>query len=86
MTYIIGIVIFVASWLVGVFGFSQIIGSLQNLKERPPSMSAFTIIIWIVILGAVWFVVHHFFASFKIVYYIGTAVSLLLVLGAGKIH
>ncbi len=86
MKYVIGFAVLAVSWLVGVFGFSQIIGSLQNLKVRHPGMSAFTIIIWVVILAAVCFVVHRFFVGYRILYYIGTGISFLLVLSAGKIQ
>lgn len=45
------VLIAVIAWIIGVFGWSQIIGSLQNLDRRKSLF--FTLIVWIVILGAV---------------------------------
>ena len=86
MKILIGSVVLFAAWISGVFGFAQIIGSLQNRKTRGAAMSAFTIILWVLILGAICFVAHHFFFSYRIVYYIGTGVSFIQVLFSGKIE
>lgn len=86
MKYVIIAVVFFVSWVVGVFGFAQIIGSLQNLRERGAAMSAFTIIFWSVILIALGVGVHYFLLDYRIVYYVGTGISLLQVLAAGKIQ
>lgn len=86
MKYVIGAAVLVVSWVIGVLGISQIIGTLQNLKSRAPVASAFTLILWLVIMGAACFAVHRFIPDFRIVYYIGTGISLVQVLAAGRIQ
>lgn len=83
---LIGCVVLFVAWISGVFGFAQIIGSLQNLRIRGPAMSAFTIILWVLILGAICFVAHHFFFPYRIVYYVGTGISFIQVLCSGRIE
>ncbi len=48
------IIIGVIAWVVGVIGWSQIIGSLQNLDRRKGLL--ITLVLWIVIMGAVAYV------------------------------
>lgn len=86
MKYLIGFGVLVVAWLVGVFGFSQIVGSLQNIRSRSTGATAFTILFWGAILAVVCFVAHRFFLDYRIVYYIGTGLSLLQVLSVGKIQ
>ena len=68
------------------FGFCQIIGSFQNFHIRGVGMTAFTIILWAVILIASFFAAKSFFADQLIAYYIGTGASFLMSLKAGKIQ
>ena len=44
------IIIGVIAWIVGVIGWSQIIGSLQNLDRRKGLLV--TLVLWIAIMGA----------------------------------
>ena len=53
---------------------------------RGAAMSAFTIILWVLILGAICFVAHHFFFPYRIVYYVGTGISFIQVLCSGRIE
>ena len=48
------IIIGVIAWIAGVFGWSQIIGSLQNLDRRKGLLV--TMVLWILIMGAVAYV------------------------------
>ena len=43
------IIIAAVAWILGVFGWAQIIGSLQNIKTR--KSLAFTLVLWIVIMA-----------------------------------
>ena len=86
MKILIGCVVLFVAWISGVFGFAQIIGSLQNLRMRGAAMSAFTIILWALILGAICFVAHHFFFPYRIAYYVGTGISFIQVLCSGRIE
>jgi CHASE2 domain-containing sensor protein len=44
------IIIGVVAWIIGVIGWSQIIGSLQNLDRRKGLLV--TLVLWILIMGA----------------------------------
>lgn len=73
--------IFIA-FVVGTFGFSQIIGSIQTRQRN----YIFTILFWIVILATEFFLMRTFWGSYMMGYYAGTIISLLASLGAGKIR
>ena len=78
------LVIAVIAFIVGVFGFSQIIGALQNISWRPGLIVP--MLLWIAILvGGVWLELR-LFPSHPIPLIIGYVVSLLAVLSSGKIH
>ena len=74
------------AYLLGLFGFSQIIGSLQNVKTRGAGMTVFTIAIWFVILMTGWFLRNRFAPEQDVAYYVATAVSFVQILLAGKIQ
>lgn len=80
------IVIMIITWFVGVFGWAQIVGSLQNVKQRGIAMTLFTISIWCLIMGGTAYVCLHFFAAHKIALCIGYGVSLVIILFSGKIQ
>ena len=44
------IIIATIAWLVGVFGWAQIIGSIQNIRTRKNLL--FTLMLWIIIMVA----------------------------------
>ena len=72
----------VITLFVGILGWSQIIGSLQNIKNRPNLIIA--LILWLVImigLGYYFIVQKNAFIPTLI----GYAVSLVMVLSQGKI-
>jgi uncharacterized membrane protein YidH (DUF202 family) len=79
------IIIAIATWALGVFGFSQVIGSIQNFKQRGAAASIITISIWIIILGAGYYTVNKYFSSSIVGLYIGYGVSLINVFMSGKI-
>lgn len=86
MYYVFFFLILFASFAVGTFGFCQIIGSLQQIRIRPPYMTAITIIIWVAIFVGVWFLVHNLLYSYRVAFYIGAGIGLLSSLHAGKIE
>lgn len=73
------------AWFVGIWGWSQIIGSIQHARMRGVKMTALTISIWVVILcgitAAVYFALNKYFVAFLI----GLGVSLACILFAGEI-
>lgn len=78
------IITLIIAFAVGVFGFSQIIGSLQNLHSRPGLLG--TMILWTVILCAGAFFVVSNFPEEKLAMIIGYAASFVTVLGQGKVE
>lgn len=86
MDFVAMIGVAAAAYVVGVFGFAQIVGSLQNVRARGIGMTLFTIILWSAILAGGWFLMHTFAPSHSVAYYIATGVSLVQILGAGKIQ
>jgi len=85
MKYLLFLVVLAGAYFIGVFGFCQIIGSLQNILVRPPMATVFTTVLWIGILLGVFFLVKHFLNSQIIALYIGYGISLVMALRAGKI-
>lgn len=79
---VIGIICYVA----GVFGFAQIVGSLQNVAYRGIGATLFTIILWLAILGGGVWIVLAFFKTYLWAMILGYGISLLQVLCAGKIR
>lgn len=75
-----------AAWFVGIFGWAQIIGSIQHRYERRASATATTIIIWIVILAAVTVAVHSLLRQYFVAYLVGLGVSFLKILFSGRIE
>ena len=70
MNFVVMIGVGIGAYVLGVFGFAQIIGSLQNASRRGTAFTLFTIVLWTVILIGGWFLMHTFAPSHKIVYYI----------------
>lgn len=77
------IIIVAIAWVVGVFGWAQVIGSVQNIKERPNLW--LTLILWIAILIIVAYIVTTKFAGL-VPLGIGYIISLIQVLSFGKIE
>lgn len=77
------IIIAAIAWVVGVFGWAQVIGSVQNIKERPNLW--LTLILWIAILIIVAYIVTTKFAGL-VPLGIGYIISLIQVLSSGKIE
>ena len=86
MNILILVLVGAGAYILGVFGFAQIIGSLQNVRARGIWMTLFTIILWSAVLVVGWFLMHTFAPSHSVIYYIATGVSLIQILGAGKIQ
>lgn len=74
----------ILSFIVGVIGFSQIIGSIRTIRIRGIAISSCTIGLWVVILGVFLAIVFFFIPSYKTSFLIGMALSILMSLGSGK--
>lgn len=53
MDYLFFLVVLLVSWVIGVVGWAQIIGSIQNIRVRPNLIIA--IIIWGIIIAGSFF-------------------------------
>lgn len=77
------IIVAVVAWFVGVFGWSQIIGSLQNLSVRKSLW--FTLILWIAIMsGGAYLAIAVFASPWALI--AGYVISLGQVFSAGRIQ
>ena len=77
------IIILIVAWFVGVWGWSQIIGSIQNLSTRKSLL--FPLILWVVIMSAgACFAIFYFDGLWALV--IGYCISILQVISSGKIE
>lgn len=83
MSTLVFILVLVIAWVVGVIGFSQIIGSLQNMKERPGLLMP--MLLWLVILAGGFFLEHYLFPANPLPLILGYAASFITVLAQGKI-
>ena len=72
----------IISFFVGVFGFAQIVGSLQTKQKG----FLFTLLLWAVILIGVYFCLRHFLPEQIWGCYIGYGISLITILSNGKIQ
>lgn len=86
MFYLWFVLIAFGSYLIGAWGFPQIVGSLQYARLRGPGLTLFTIVVWLAILAAAAVCVHLWLFPYRVGYYIGTALSFFATLGAGKIE
>ncbi len=77
------VLVILIAWVVGVIGFSQIIGSLQNMKDRPGLLMP--MLLWILILAGGFFLEHYLFPENPLPVILGYAASFITVLAQGKI-
>lgn len=84
--YALHVLVFFGTYFAGVWGFAQIVGSLQNIKQRGPKLTVFTVLLHTILLGAIAFAVLHFIPQFKISLIVGYIISLVKILLAGKIE
>lgn len=85
MRFVIFSVILFISWIIGIWGWAQIIGGLQNLKSRGFIMLV-TIMIWLLIIGLTLLLVLKFFNSYILAWIIGMAISFLRIITSGRIE
>ena len=86
MGFILIVVVAIASYFIGVFGFAQIIGSLQNLQARGIAATLLTLLIWGAILIGSWFVARWLISGAMLAYYIPMGISFLQILKSGKVQ
>lgn len=82
MFYVLWFVVLGLSYVFGVFGFCQIIGSIQTRQRA----FLLTILLWVAILVGIYFSVRHFLPKQIIACYVGYGISLAQSLAAGKIQ
>lgn len=82
MSIVLWIVLLVVSYVIGVLGFTQIIGSLQTRQKN----FLVPLLIWLVILVGIYFAARKLLPDKMLALYVGYGVSLLQTLFAGKIQ
>lgn len=80
---IISIIIGVLSFMIGLYGFIQIIGSIACFGLRSKGASVFTILLWCVILTGCSVLIYCFLREHQIAFWIGYGISFLLSIGRG---
>lgn len=85
MNILYAVLVFAVSFVIGTFGWCQIIGGLQNFRSRGPVM-LIAIVVWSAILLGAYFAVRRFLSSQLTPFYFGLGISFLLSLRAGKIQ
>lgn len=86
MVFIIWSVIVFISFFIGVFAYSQIVGSIQNIKQRGFVLTLITISIWSLILFFEYKLAIKFISNQIMAFYIGNAISFIAVISQGKIE
>lgn len=77
------IIVAVVAWLVGVLGWAQIIGSIQNIRIQKNLL--FTLILWAIIMGAgAYFAIAVFSSLWALI--IGYGISFVQIIISGKIR
>jgi len=77
------IIILIVAWFVGIFGWAQIVGGLQNVDTNKGLIV--TIIIWVAIMGAgAYFAIAKLDGTWPLV--IGYVASYVKIRGQGKIE
>lgn len=82
MSIVLWIVLLVVSYVIGVLGFTQIIGSLQTRQKN----FLVPLLVWLVILAGIYLAARKLFPDKMLALYIGYGISLLQTLFAGKIQ
>ncbi len=78
MNVFMHILTIIVSFVVGLFGFSQIVGSIQWANRRGIPMTLFTMALWIIILVAYVFAVLNWFPAYKMTAFVILGISFLL--------
>lgn len=80
------IVVGYGTFIAGIWGFAQIVGSLQYIKERGTALTISTIVIHIVLLSGIAFGVLRFLPLYKIALFLGYGISLIKILLSGRMR
>lgn len=75
------VIILFLSFLLGTFGFSQIVGTIKYFRNFRLGTAMFTVIFWCAILGFAAFAVTSWLKNYFGALYIGYGISFLLSLG-----
>jgi hypothetical protein len=76
------ILVAVVAFVVGIFGFAQIIGSLRTRQKR----FMLPILLWLVILVGEFFLARLIVLDYMKAFYIGTGISFIIMLLQKKIE
>ena len=69
-----------------MFGFCQIVGSIQNRHLRSASMTFATILIWTILLAISYLIIARFFPGMITIYYIALGVGFITSITSGHIQ
>lgn len=80
------IIVFAVLWVIGLFGWAQIIGSLQNVSTRGIGLTLFTTVVWTCIMAAGAVIVVRYFSDCRWAMLAGYGISFLNIITKGKIE
>lgn len=75
-----------AGYFIGIWGWAQIIGSIQQFQNRGPKASFATILIWVILIGVATALVYFLLPKYLISYLVGLGIGLVNILISGKIR
>lgn len=86
MRLIVSVVIGAGAFFIGVFGFAQIVGALQNIRWRPVGLTIVNLLFWGGIFALETFLVLRCLNSYRIAFYIGSGIAFLSIITSGRIE
>lgn len=70
----------------GCFGFCQIVGSLQQIRNRGFKLTFITISIWVIILGGIYLLFKNNLPKYLFSLYFGYGYAFVATLSSGRIE
>lgn len=86
MRLIVSVVIGAVAFFIGVLGFAQIVGALQNIRWRPAGLTIVNLLFWGGIFALETFLVLRFLNSYRIAFYIGSGIAFFSIITSGRIE
>lgn len=79
-------IVYALLYFFAMFGFCQIVGSIQNRHLRSPGMTFGTILIWTILLTIGYFIITRFFPDMITIYYIALCIGFITSITSGHIR
>lgn len=77
---VVCLIVVAVSFLFGIFGFAQLIGSITNINERGIKWTLVTTIMWLAIIGAVTYCIINYLPQYLNYYLVGMGLSFVIII------